>query len=137
MALHALILTAALCYADETPWRMMTKGGSKRWWLWALSDGRLVYYQVVTSRGTAAARALLIDFAGLLMADDYVVYRSLEGEFSRCGAQQVIDEDGNKVEVWTPDFTLLTCWMHARRYLFKAEKYQPTAGPGLRGPACL
>jgi len=132
LALHALILTAALCYVDETPWRMMKKSGSKRWWMWAVSDGRLVYYQAVTSRGNAAARELLRDFAGLLMADDYVVYNSLEHERTRLGGvRQVIDENGNPVDVWTPDFTLLTCWMHVRRYLFKAEKHQPTAGPGL------
>ncbi|NOZ79227.1 MAG: IS66 family transposase [Acidobacteria bacterium] len=132
LALHALILTAALCYADETPWRMMKKLGSKRWWMWTVSDGRLVYYQAVTSRGNAAGRELLRDFAGLLMADDYVVYNSLEHERTRLGGvRQVIDEQGNRIDVWTPDFTLLTCWMHARRYLFKAEKHQPTAGPGV------
>lgn len=132
LALHAIIRTADLCYVDETPWRMMKKSGSKRWWMWSLSDGLLVYYQAVTSRGNAAARELLRDFSGLLMADDYVVYRSLEHERSRQGGvQQVIDEEGNPVDVWTPDFLLLTCWMHVRRYLVKAEKYQPTAGPGL------
>ncbi|WP_456481204.1 IS66 family transposase, partial [Oceanithermus sp.] len=132
LALHALILSSAVCFVDETPWRMMKKGGTKRWWLWVLSNGPLVYFQIVPSRSAAAARALLRDYSGILMSDDYVVYSSLEKERTRSGGvQQVIDEEGNPVELPTPDYVLATCWMHARRYLFKAERYQPEAGPGL------
>ncbi|RMG52150.1 MAG: IS66 family transposase, partial [Gammaproteobacteria bacterium] len=132
MALHALILTSAVCFIDETPWRMMKKGGTKRWWLWALSNGPLVYFQIVPSREAAAARELLRDYSGILMSDDYVVYSSLEKERTRLGGvQQVIDEKGNPVELPTPDYVLATCWMHARRYLYKAERYHPEAGPGL------
>jgi len=132
LALHALILRSTVCFADESPWRLMRKGGTKKWWVWVVSNGPLVYYQIVPSRGTAAARELLRDFSGFLMTDDYVVYGSLEKERTRIGGvRQVIDEQGNLVEVPTPDFTLGTCWMHARRYFIKAEKYHPEAGPAL------
>lgn len=133
LVLHERILQAAVCFADETPWRMMPKeGGSKRWWLWTLSDGIGVYFQLVSSRGTAAARSLLHDFAGILMSDDYVVYSSLEKARTRSGGvQQVIDKDGKIVDLWTPDYVLATCWMHARRYLHRAERYHPEAGPAL------
>lgn len=132
LALHALILTAEVCFVDETSWRLMKKSGSKRWWMWALSDGLLVYYQAVSSRGNGAARELLRDYAGLLMADDYVVYNSLERERCRLGGvRQILDQQGELVEVWTPNYTLLTCWMHVRRYLVKAEKYHPAASQGL------
>ena len=133
LAVHEGILRAALVFADESPWRMMDQdGGSKRWWLWSVSDGVSVYYQLVSSRGTAAARALLHDFSGILMSDDYAVYSSLERERSRKGGvQQVLDEDGKLIELWTPDYLLSTCWMHARRYLIRAERYHPEVSPAL------
>jgi transposase len=133
LVIHARILQATVCFADETPWRMMPKeGGSKRWWLWTVSDGTGVYFQLVASRCTAAARSLLRDYAGILMSDDYIVYSALERARSRHGGvQQVIDEHGKIVDLWTPDYLLATCWMHARRYLFKAERYHPEASPAL------
>jgi len=134
LVLHARVLQAKVCVADETRWRMMNNhgGGSKKWWLWVVSSGDAVYFQLVTSRGAAAARQLLQNFSGTLVTDDYIVYTSLEKERTRNGGvQTVIDEDGQVVEVPTPDYLLATCWMHARRYLFKAEHYHPEAGPAL------
>lgn len=133
LVLHKRVLKGEVCVADETPWRMMSnKGGSKKWWLWTVSDGTGVYFQLVTSRGAAAARELLQNYDGILVTDDYSVYTSLEKAKTRNGGVQLIlDEDGKMVEVPTPDYTLATCWMHARRYLFKAERYQPEAGPAL------
>jgi transposase len=134
LVLHDRVLAAEVCVADETPWRMMDNkgGGTKRWWLWVLSDGIGTYFQLVTSRGAAAARNLLHDFAGMLVTDDYIVYTALEKERTRKGGvQQILDEDGELVDRWTPDFTLATCWMHARRYFIKAEKYHVEAGPVL------
>ena len=126
MALHECILQAVLVYADETTWHMMGKGKSKKWWVWALSDGESVYFQVVPSRGIAAARQLFKDYAGFVMADDYVVYNSLERERTRQGGRvQVMDEEGKLITLPTPDYLLLTCWMHARRYLIKAARYHP------------
>jgi len=134
LVLHTQVLSADVCVADETPWRMMSNkgGGSKKWWLWTVSDGTGVYFQLVTSRGAAAARALLQDFSGTLVTDDYIVYTSLEKARTRNGGVQVVmDEEGQLVELPTPDYTLATCWMHARRYLFNAERYDPEAGPAL------
>ena len=134
LVLHQRVLKGEVCVADETPWRMMSNkgGGSKKWWLWTVSDGTGVYFQLVTSRGAEAACELLQNFAGILVTDDYVVYTSLEKARTRNGGvQMIVDEDGNPIEVPTPDYTLATCWMHARRYLFKAERYHPEAGPAL------
>jgi len=134
LVLHTRVLQADVCVADETPWRMMSNkgGGSKKWWLWTVSSGAAVYFQLVTSRGNAAARQLLQDFSGILVTDDYIVYTSLEKERTRNGGvQTVIDEDGKVVEIPTSDYVLATCWMHARRYLYKAERYHPEAGPAL------
>lgn len=133
LAIHNHVLKAPVCHADETPWRMMdNKGGTKRWWLWTLSDGVAVYYQLVSGRGAADARQLLHDYAGVLMTDDYAVYSALAGERTRKGGvQRVIDQDGKFVDIWTPDFTLATCWMHVRRYFMLAERYHPEVAPAL------
>lgn len=134
LVLHERVLSAEVCVADETSWRMMSNkgGGSKRWWLWVLSDGLGTYFQLVTSRGAAAARNLLHDFAGTLVTDDYAVYTSLEQERSRKGGvQRILDETGELVDRWTPNYILATCWMHARRYFIKAERHHPEAGPAL------
>ncbi len=128
MVLHERILQAALVYADETTWRVMGKGRSKKWWVWVLSDGQAVYFQVVPSRGNAAGRQLLRDYAGWVMADDYSVYNSLEQERTKQGGcVQVMDEEGKVIALPTPDFILLTCWMHARRYFVKAARYHDEA----------
>jgi hypothetical protein len=111
---------------------MSNEGGSKRYWVWVISDGVASYFQVFATRGQAAARVLLGDCAGIVMADDYCVYSALEGERSRIGgAQMGFDEDGNVVELPTPDYLLVTCWSHARRYLDRAEKYHDEANEGL------
>jgi len=128
------VIEAEVCVADETPWRLMFNkgGGSKKWWLWTVSDGNGVYFQLVTSRGAAAARELLQGFSGTLVTDDYIVYTSLQEARTRNGGvQMVLDEDGKPVEIPTPDYLLATCWMHARRYFYKAETYHPEAGPAL------
>lgn len=55
LAIHERVLRAALLHADESPWRLMPKeGGSKRWWLWSVSDGVGVFYLLVSTRGAAA-----------------------------------------------------------------------------------
>jgi len=127
--LHKLILSAELVYADETSWRLMKKGqGSRKWWVWMVRTATAVYYLISPTRGMDAGRQLLQDYAGIVMADGYQVYISLEKEKTRKGGvQTVITDKGEVIEVWTPDFTLAGCWSHARRPFFKARKNYPSA----------
>ena len=128
IALHERILQAALVWADETSWRVMRTGGSKKWWVWTISDGESVYFQIVPTRGKAAGRQLFQDYAGLVMADDYAVYTALEKERTKQGGRvQIIDEDGDILTLPTPDYVLASCWAHARRYFVKAARYHDEA----------
>lgn len=131
MVLHERILQAVLVHVDETSWRMMKPEETKRWWLWGVSDGEAVVFMLLPTRGQAGARLLLRDYSGFVMADDYTVYDCLEKERSRKGRQVVIDNENNEYELVSPDYTLGTCWVHARRYLFRAERYHPEAGEAL------
>ena len=125
LALQDRILSSELVYADETSWRYMQKGRTKRWWVWGASDGRRVFFLLAPSRGTAAARQLLKDFDGVLMADRYSAYLALERERSRAGGRQVvmIREHGAPIELPTPDYELAACWMHARRGFIRAARH--------------
>jgi len=123
MVLHQRILQSALVHVDETTWRLMKPGASKKWWVWVISDGLRVFFLLAPTRGQAAARELLRNYAGIVMADRYAVYEALEKARSNAGgAQMVIGSDGESVELYTPDYTLAACWSHCRRGFVKAEK---------------
>ncbi len=123
LALQAKLLEQEVLHADETPWRLIKNGGSKRWWVWALTDGRRVFFLLAPSRGQAPARQLLGNFAGVLVADRYVVYESLEKALTKAGGVQLtLDVDGETLIEPQPDFTHSACWMHARRGFFRAHK---------------
>ncbi len=128
IALHERILQAALVWADETSWRVMRAGGSKKWWVWTISDGEAVYFQIVPTRGKAAGRQLFKDYAGLVMADDYAVYTALEKERTKQGGRvQAMNDNGAVLTLPTPDYVLATCWAHARRYFSRAARYHDEA----------
>ncbi len=118
LALQERVRAEDVLHIDETRWRMMGKGKSKTWWLWVLSGGAGVLFDLQPSRGSEACKALLDGFSGTLVADGYVVYSSLEKAFTHNGEQ--LSLDGEQLSL--PDFILAMCWMHARRGFIKAEK---------------
>ena len=115
--------------ADETSWRMMGKGRSKKWWVWGLSAPDARYYRILPSRGQGAATLLLKDFGGTVMADGFSVYTALEHKASKQPGTQ-LSLDGSE-PLPLPDFLLACCWSHARRYFVKAEKNYDVAGEAL------
>jgi len=131
IALQARVLTSELLHADETTWRIMGKGGrhrSAKWWMWTLTSALGTVFSIQPSRGSEAARHVLQNFDGVLMADGYVVYASLEKALDKNGGVQ-IDLDGNPIP--TPNYLLTGCWMHARRPFIRAEKSTPEVGHAL------
>ncbi len=131
LALKARVLTSELLYADETTWRLMGMGKrnrSARWWMWTLTGELGTVFSIQSSRGSAAARHVLQDFAGVLMADGYSVYASLEKARDKNGGVQ-LDIEGHPIP--TPNYNLAGCWMHARRPFIKAEKNAPVVGYAL------
>lgn len=132
LALQARVLSSDLLHADETPWRVMGKGGERRsakWWLWTLVSASGVFMDILPTRGAQAAKMLLRDYSGVVVADGYGVYASLERALERAGGVQV-DLVSGEAEL-LPNFALAGCWMHARRPFFKAEKSAPEVGVAL------
>ncbi len=108
-ALNARVLAAPVLGADETWWRLMQGKGSKRWWAWTLASPNAVVYRILDSRSQEAARQVLGDYRGIVIADGYGAYDAL----ARPGPN--------------PSFTLAHCWAHARRKFVEAEPHFPEA----------
>lgn len=126
LALHSYLIAKPVLGADESPWRVMGKGRSARWWTWVLVGEDAVFYRLAPTRGKAAARELLAGFKGVLSVDGYPVYTSLEAEF---GTQASLFAGEGNVEACS--IVLVCCWMHARRGFIKAEKNHPAAKEAL------
>ena len=53
-------------------------------WLWAMVNRSVAYYKIHVNRSGEAFRALIGDWAGTLVADDYVVYRDWPHDKQSC-----------------------------------------------------
>jgi len=105
-ALRPEVLASPLVHADETHWRLMGKGEqSSRWWAWATASPDAICYQILPHRSQAAAREVLGDYAGTVVADGYGAYTALGKNGSR--------------------FRLVHCWAHVRRKFLKAAPHYP------------
>ncbi len=116
LGVHAYLLAKPVLGADESPWRVMGKGRSAKWWTWALVGDDAVFYRLAPTRGSAAATELLRGFKGVLSVDGYAVYTSLESR----GTQASLFVGEGCAELCR--FVLVCCWMHARRGFIQADK---------------
>jgi len=107
---HAHVLTSDVIAVDETWWRLMKKGASKRWWVWSVAREDAVSYRLLPSRSTDSARTVLGGYAGVALCDGYKAYDVLARERGRS------------------DLTLAHCWAHVRRKFVEAEPHYPEAG---------
>jgi transposase len=106
---HAHVLSADVIAVDETWWRLMKKGASKRWWVWSVAREGAVSYRLLPSRSTDAARTVLGDYTGVAICDGYKVYDVLARE-----------REGS-------DLALAHCWVHVRRKFVEAEPHYSEA----------
>jgi transposase len=104
-ALTRYVLSAELLGADETWRRVMVQPKAKRWWAWTLAREDAVVYRILDSRSQEAARQVLGEYRGVVMADGY-------------GAYDVLARG-------SPGFTLAHCWAHVRRKFVEAEPHYP------------
>ena len=91
--------------ADETHWRVMNKGNSKRWHVWALAAEDGVGYLLEDSRSADAADKLFGGFEGTAITDGYAAYGALKKRGGR--------------------FRLAHCWAHVRRRFVEIEESYP------------
>jgi len=95
-----------LC-ADETPWRMLVGDGEgkKSWYVWAACGDDGAMYRIQDTRSAEGARALLGEFAGVLMTDGYKAYDRTKREGAR--------------------YVQAHCWSHVRREFLEAARFYP------------
>ena len=109
-ALKDYILEDGVVGMDETPWPLLGKGKTKKWWVWSLCRPDAVYYEIAPTRSTKEVAALLGDYEGVVMCDGYASYPSFVK--NRAGPGQLV---------------LANCWSHARRKFVKAKTSYPVA----------
>lgn len=108
-ALREHVLAAGVVHADETPLDLLAPGTGKTHkayaWVYRTSDlepnKRAVVFDFCTSRAGANARAMLKDFEGTVLVDDYAGYKAL----------------------FTDKIKEAGCWAHVRRKFFEAHKH--------------
>ena len=107
LALLEYLRSREILGVDESRWWLLGLNGRECWYVWALAAPDAVGFLIKNSRSAEAAKQVLGDFAGILMADGYVVYLSL----SKNGAA----------------FILVHCWAHVRREFLESEAKFPQA----------
>lgn len=104
--LHDFALTHPAIGVDETRWPLLgDPEGAKRWQAWTIAAPAAVVYRIHDSRSTEAAKKVLKNYRGAVMADGYRAYISLQKERG--------------------DFTLAHCWAHVRRKFIELEEFTP------------
>ena len=74
---------------DETTWRLMKKGRTKKWQMWAIRGRGAMWFGLRGSRSGNTAAKLLDGFEGWLITDGYEGYdkavRQLGGTIRQAG----------------------------------------------------
>ena len=137
--------------ADETGWVQGNRDGSnpprRKAWRWVLVTSWVTVFQIHLSRGQAAAKALLGEFAGYLITDRWTDYGGwprdrrqlgwapLLGDFrklaERGGESQAIGE-GLLAQARTLARTLFEWWHRLRDGTLTREGFAVRSPPGAR-----
>ncbi len=115
-ALRDFILKHSVIHADETPVSLLAPGKGKTHrayaWVYRTTDfvpQRAVWFDFCTSRAGVHPKRVLKDYAGTMVTDDYVAYKSIYA-------------NGKIIEAG--------CMAHARRRLFEAHELNGSAIAG-------
>ena len=102
--IKAYILAQAIVGADESPFKLIKKGGAVKWQAWQLSCPEAIYFEIHESKSAEAGALLLQNYSGTLVTDGAKVYESLKKDLH---------------------FTLVNCWSHALRKVLEAKGEAP------------
>ena len=110
--IHDDILSSRLLHADETPHRMLERGGGKKnWYLWGFSNKKNTYFEIHDTRsGDVASKLLVQSGCEKLVSDVYSGY----GKAVREANEQRLSEG-------KPTIANYYCNAHARRKFTDAE----------------
>lgn len=84
--LQAAIRSGPSLHMDETAWPIQGLDGHGFAWVMASASSPQTCFMLAQSRGVPNAKALLSDYTGTRVTDDYGVYRSLPGSQQLCWA---------------------------------------------------
>jgi len=102
--IHDFILTQPVVGMDESPFKLIQKGGSAKWQAWELSCPYAIFFSILASKSAAMAETLLKGFAGILLVDGAPAYTSAKAQLG---------------------FIIANCWSHARRKVLAADGEAP------------
>lgn len=129
-ALGRFVLSSEVVFADETKWRMLSKGNKKTWYLWGASCLEAAYYKILDGRSQEAGGELLGDFDGTVVCDGYDVYPALargDTDQLELDEQKPNNDGASKKRSAKRRMVIAECWSHVRRKFVQAEKYEPEA----------
>lgn len=102
--IKAAILLQPVIGVDESPFKLIQKGGAVKWQAWQLSSPVGSYFAILPAKSAQMGSQLLGGYEGVVMVDGAQTYKALA-------------RDG--------PFTLVNCWSHARRNVLAAESEAP------------
>ena len=102
--IKAAVLAQAVIGVDESPFKLIQKGGSVKWQAWQMSSCVGTYFEILSAKSAEMGRQLLGNYRGIVMVDGAQTYKALA-------------RDG--------PFTLANCWSHGRRQVLAAEGEAP------------
>jgi len=71
-AIGALVRSAAVNHVDETSWQ---QAGALKW-VWTMTNSKAAFFMVHSHRSQKAFEALIENWRGILVSDNYAVYRN-------------------------------------------------------------
>ena len=111
------ILESRVLHADETPHRMLERGGGKKWYLWGFSSQKYCFLECHNTRSGDVASDLLKDSkCEVLISDVFSGY-----------AKAVRIANLLRMEAKKPKIISANCNAHARRYFHKPHEQYPEA----------
>lgn len=105
-ALRSYVLSKPVINADETPWYLFREKPRKKWYMWCVTGEDVAYYWIEPTRSTEAAKKVLGNYEGTVIADGYKAYSAL------------IENNG-------AHYRLAYCWAHSRRKYRDVEQFYP------------
>jgi transposase len=123
-AIGDAVRSAPVNHVDETSWRRLGRLA----WLWVMGNAWTAFFMIHAHRSRKAFEALIQDWAGVLIADGYGVYRKWVHGRQACLAHLIREAKGLAER---KDRDIARCGIWARdelRRLCKMAKSPPTVG---------
>lgn len=100
----AFVLAQPVIGVDESPFKLVQKGGSVKWQAWQMSCAQALCFAILPAKSAQMGKTLLGSYTGTVVADGAQTYVAL----ARAGP-----------------FKVANCWGHARRNVLAAQGEAP------------